>query len=123
MAALMIVDDSEADQFLSQNIIEEYDPEITILQAFDGQEALEILIDLEKQPDAIFLDINMPRMSGHDFLEEYTKWENQTTIIVMLTSSDQEADKERSQSYNCVKEFFEKPLNDSHLDILKQLNK
>jgi len=59
-----------------------------VLQAYDGQEALEVLKDLDTQPDVIFLDINMPRMNGHEFLEEYSKWDKCSVVIIMLTSSD-----------------------------------
>ena len=111
MNSVMIVDDSESDQFLLKIIIEKLDPDIRILQAYDGQEALEILADLPKQPDVIFLDINMPRMNGHEFLDKYATWEEQVAIVIMLTSSDQERDKEKSMSYICVKKYFTKPLD------------
>lgn len=111
MNTVMIVDDSESDQFLSKVIIEKVNPDIRVLQAYDGQEALEILADLPKQPDVIFLDINMPRMNGHEFLAKYDACEEQTVVVVMLTSSDQERDKEKSMSYKCVKKYFTKPLD------------
>lgn len=110
MTIAMTIDDSEPDQFLSKIAINQYDSSIEILQAFDGREALDILEKLDQQPDIIFLDINMPRMNGHEFLEEYSKWDNQGEVIIMLTSSDQEIDKERSLAYNCVRDYFTKPL-------------
>ena len=106
MNSVMIVDDSESDQFLSKIIIEKFNPDIRILQAYDGQEALEILANLPKQPDVIFLDINMPRINGHEFLDKYEKWEEQVAIVIMLTSSDQERDKDKSMSYICVKNYL-----------------
>ena len=120
MGSVMIVDDSESDQFLSKVIIEKLNPDIKILQAYDGQEALEILADLPKQPDVIFLDINMPRMNGHEFLEKYKTWEEQATVVIMLTSSDQERDKEKSMAYKCVKKYFTKPLDTSALAVVIQ---
>ncbi len=122
MSSVIIVDDSESDQFLSKAIIGKVNPNIKILQAYDGQEALEILADLPKQPDVIFLDINMPRMNGHEFLEKYNTWEEQTVVVIMLTSSDQESDKERSMSYKCVKKYFTKPVDTSDLaDVIRTL--
>lgn len=118
MKSAMIVDDSEGDQLLAKMIIAEFDSEIEILQAYDGQEALEILTDLPKQPDVIFLDINMPRMNGHDFLEVYETWENHAVVVIMLTSSDQEKDKERSLAHKCVKKYFTKPLDVVSLEAL-----
>ena len=110
MKTVMIIDDSETDQYLSTHIIKKYDANIEILQAYDGEEALEILKALPIQPDLIFLDINMPRMNGHEFLEVYDKWEKRSEVIIMLTSSDQEQDKENSLAYQCVKKYYVKPI-------------
>jgi len=110
MKTVMIIDDSETDQYLSTHIIKKYDANIEILQAYDGEEALEILKALPTQPDLIFLDINMPRMNGHEFLEEYDKWEKRSEVIIMLTSSDQKQDKEKSLAYQCVKKYYVKPI-------------
>jgi len=118
MKSVLIVDDSEADQYLAKATISQFSPNIEILQAYDGQEALDILSDLDEQPAVIFLDINMPRMNGHEFLHEYGQWENQTTVIVMLTSSEQEADKTKSRAYKCVKKYFTKPLDTLKLKAL-----
>jgi CheY-like chemotaxis protein len=112
----MIVDDSEPDQYLAQHIIEEFDPNIEILTAFDGQEALDILGGLSQQPDVIFLDINMPRMNGHEFLAEYETWDNCSVVIIMLTSSDQDLDKEKSKAHKSVIDYFTKPLAVSQLE-------
>lgn len=121
MFSIMIIDDSEADQFLANHIIEEFDPKIEVLQAYDGQEALDILKDLQKQPDVIFLDINMPRMNGHDFLKEYDKRSDPSIVIIMLTSSDQVADKEKSKAHRSVVDYFTKPLSTLCLEKVSQL--
>lgn len=39
ISKVMIIDDSEADQFICQDMISEFDENIEILQAFDGLEA------------------------------------------------------------------------------------
>ena len=65
---VLVVDDSDADQFLSKLMIRRFDPSIQVLQAYDGREALAVLDAMEEPPDAVFLDINMPVMNGHEFL-------------------------------------------------------
>lgn len=119
MNCVMIIDDSEADQYLAKDAIEEFDSNIKTLQAYDGQEALEILKDLPVQPDVIFLDINMPRMNGHEFLAEYDVWDNAAKVIIMLTSSEQEEDKTKSIAYRSVLDYFTKPLS---FDALKTVH-
>lgn len=117
----MIIDDSESDQFLASNEIKRHDAGIEIMQAYDGVEALEMLSAANEQPDVIFLDINMPRMNGLEFLEEYSKLENPRPVIAMLTSSDASQDRERAMSFKCVRDYFPKLLKQSDMAKLKEL--
>jgi len=122
MKKILIIDDDPADQFLNQMLLSEHFPEIEVLVAFDGEEALEILNNEADAPDLILLDINMPRMNGHEFLIKYSE-NNQklTPVIVMLTSSDQGIDKEKSSTFNCVKEYLAKPLSVEKIGNLSTL--
>lgn len=116
ISSVIIVEDSEPDQFLCKIMLERYDPDIEILQAYDGQEALDILSKCDKQPDMILLDINMPGMDGYEFLDTYCKDTYCNTPdcnkakIVMLTSSAYEGDRKRSMAYGCVSGYIMKPL-------------
>ncbi|ACT58585.1 response regulator [Hirschia baltica] len=115
---VLIVDDSNADLFLSELVIKKHDKNIEIQTAYNGREALEILDSLDVQPDIIFLDINMPEMNGHEFLEIYNQRTDQTSVVIMLTSSDQKIDIEKATAYDCVKHFFTKPLDEDDLKML-----
>ena len=116
MNYVMIIDDSNPDQFLSKLVLEENNPSIRILQAYDGLEALEILEKEDQQPEVIFLDINMPRMNGHEFLEAYDKKEKCGSVVVMLSSSDQNNDKEMAFKHTCVKKYLVKPLTEESIE-------
>lgn len=116
LSTVLMVDDSDADQLLNRFVIEQYAPDVEILQAYDGKEALDILEKLPNPPDLVFLDINMPGMNGHEFLEKYSHYTKEPPpIIVMLTSSDQAQDREKAFSYNFVKHYTLKPLNENEL--------
>lgn len=119
--SILIIDDSPADQLLTQMTIESYSKDIKILQAYDGREGLDILAAEATPPDAILLDINMPGMNGHEFLEEYSKQENPSCVVVMLTSSVQQQDKKKCMKFDFVKRYFDKPLELAHLDDLAGL--
>lgn len=113
LSSVLIVDDSEADQFICDHILKKHNPDIEILTAYDGEEALAVLNDAAKLPQVIFLDINMPRMNGHEFLEVYSKSYDVSNapLVVMLTSSNQKKDVDRSMAFDAVVDYFTKPLD------------
>jgi CheY-like chemotaxis protein len=119
--SILIVDDSEYDQLICRYNIESLDKDISILQAYDGQEALDILAQRTSPPDIILLDINMPRMDGFAFLEHFKTdfVENsvaQNTRIAMLSSSINERDKQSSAPYPFVENILVKPITTESLN-------
>lgn len=117
---VMIVDDNEGDQLLTEIEIKEFDPSVEIHKAYDGQEALDKLNEMEKQPDVILLDINMPHMDGLEFLKHYNKCEKKGVVVAMLTSSEQDRDKDAVLKYGFVKKYLVKLLNKVDLEELKK---
>ncbi len=111
---ILVVDDSEADQFLSKYMIESVCKEIDVLQAYNGKEALNLIDELDQKPDLIFFDINMPIMNGLEFLDIYTK-SDQPCSVVMLTSSDDQNDRDRCMAYGCVQDYILKPLDREYI--------
>ena len=66
----------------------------------------------------ILLDINMPEMSGFEFLE-FMLLEDfpETNEVLLVTSSESDEDREESKKYEkYVKEFITKPLRIEHLE-------
>lgn len=69
---------------------------------FDGKEGLRFLLRTgpyqeAPRPDIILLDLNMPRMNGHEFLSAIKADEQFCSIpVVILTTSEVERDVEAS---------------------------
>lgn len=109
---VLVIDDSKADRMIAMRAIRKFDRNITVLEAVDGLSGLEILKNSKDSIDLILLDINMPRMNGHEFIEAYDVDNDLEAkpVVVMLTSSDQARDKERTLKFDFVKEYVLKPL-------------
>jgi CheY-like chemotaxis protein len=64
-------------------------------------------------PTILFLDINMPTITGWEFLEQYEKFteevKNQITIYILSSSVDQR-DKDKAESNQYIKGFISKPV-------------
>lgn len=118
LKTILIVDDEEADQYICQYVIHQFDPSITPLVANNGREALDIL--QQSKTDAIILDINMPIMNGFEFLAHYAaEFEQHVPVVAMLTSSIHDHDQQTALHYDFVKVCFQKPLTQEHMADLQ----
>lgn len=89
MVVLYAEDDIE-DFDVFYEVIQSIDPTIEIINGRDGAETLDILERIERLPDYIFLDINMPTMDGKSCLKAIKKDErfSPVPVIIYTTSSD-----------------------------------
>ena len=117
---ILVVDDDEANHFITQRIFKKLKIEVDILTARHGQEALEIvneICQLKQCPALILLDIKMPIMDGFEFLEELQKsaYSSCTAFkIVILTSSTHQLDLARAKQYP-IMDYVQKPLTPDKL--------
>ena len=106
---VLVVEDSDDDQFLAKIAFTSFDKEIEVVCVSDGVEASELLAKDDFCPNLILLDINMPRMNGLEFLERHGD-DDTPPIVVMLTSSEQDSDKTKSLSFGSVMDYMVKPI-------------
>lgn len=74
-------------------------------------------------PDIIFLDINMPEMDGWKFLDELlsiSQIDFNKCKVVMLSSSIDIADIQKSISYSVISKYITKPLTPDKLDCIQK---
>lgn len=116
---ILLVDDSSSTNFYHKKLIEISGQADSIYEAENGLEALDYMNKKGKfttshpRPSIIFLDINMPKMDGFEFLENYTKLpdaKKADIIIVFLTTSNWTKDKVKAIESKLVYDFIEKPL-------------
>lgn len=86
MIALYIDDDAEDTEIFHEAIVS-VDPEVVFYTASDGQEGFTVLEQITVIPDFIFLDVNMPRMNGKEFLEKIKKKVTFRSIPVIMYST------------------------------------
>lgn len=116
--SVLLIDDNPSCNFIMNEFIKLADPSIHVYEADSVEEALEILSKLDRCPDVIYVDVNMPVMNGFDFIEHFEKeysLNNPNCKIFMLSSSLRLEDKERALAHACVKDFVSKNDIDSFL--------
>ena len=120
---ILLVEDSDDDRYITTYVLRKRWPDIEILDAWNGEEAIEVLERCgDAPPDLILLDINMPLMNGHEFLECWFGERGMTTpTVVMLSSSDQNADVARMREVPAVREYLVKPMRVAYLDTVAAL--
>jgi CheY-like chemotaxis protein len=109
---ILLVDDDPHSNFFHQRLLNKISCTKRIEVAIDGEMALDFIRAKVYKPDIIFLDINMPKMDGFEFLIEYEKLnpDEKAKIVVMLSSSLNPDDKKKAEEYSSVTGFITKYL-------------
>jgi len=110
----MLIDDDDDDNYFHQIVINDMNITEHIEVVLNGEEALDFLKkENQTHPDIIFLDINMPKMNGWEFMEAYKELrpdQKAKVVVMMLTTSENPEDKKRAALYPQIIGFNSKPL-------------
>jgi CheY-like chemotaxis protein len=119
-AKIMLVEDSEGDVYIFKRAISDAKILNEVVVFKDGKEALGYLLDdASELPGIIFLDINMPMVSGFEVLKELKASSRLDKIpVVMLTISQEEEDIIRSYDYGAVSFITKTVRPENLLDIV-----
>lgn len=125
---ILCVDDDPITLMLYKKVIRKTTFSNEIATAANGEKALQYFDDFKNTdldtiqlPKLIFLDLNMPVMGGWEFLDafntpDYEKFHH--IKIIVLTSTIDPHDLEKSKTYPMVLDFLPKPITVSMLEYV-----
>ncbi|WP_426092521.1 response regulator [Flavobacterium sp. DSR3-2] len=128
---ILCVDDDPITLMLCKKVITKSSFSNEIITSQNGEEALSYFNTIKNtnnknkpipHPQLIFLDLNMPVMGGWEFLDHFNSQEFSefsTIKVVVLSSTIDPEDLEKSKQYPMVIDFLSKPISQSMLEYLK----
>ncbi len=117
---VMIIDDSKTDRKIMTTSLKSLG--ITLVEASDGVEALNILKSGEHNFDALLIDIEMPRMDGYTLASEIKKYNKYKNLpLIAVTSRSGKADRMRGVESGMV-EYITKPYSPDYLQNVVKRN-
>lgn len=121
---ILLIDDDLEDQEIFHAALAVISGEASCTSLSSGVEALKQLSDQTLRPDVIFLDLNMPVMSGQEFLSKIKHIDALKSIpVIIFSTSSNEATKAATRHLG-ASGFITKPNRfDALIDILKPILK
>ncbi len=128
MIQILLVEDDPGDVLITREAFAENKVRNVLHVVSDGESALSFLrhegeFAAAPRPDLILLDLNLPRKSGHEVLEEIkTDTDLQRIPVVVLTTSDAEEDILRSYNLH-ANAYVTKPVDfERFLTVVRQID-
>jgi two-component system, chemotaxis family, response regulator Rcp1 len=112
---ILLVEDSPADVRIAEEALVDAGINVNLHVVCDGVEAVKYITHQApyadcQAPDVVLLDLNMPRMNGHEVLEEIRNHNNMRDVpIVLLTASENSHDVEEAQRLG-MNYYLRKPV-------------
>jgi len=111
LRAILLVEDNPDDERLALRALRRGKLANEILVARNGEEALQMVFNLDPQPSVVLLDLKLPKIDGLEVLRQIRA--NPATRllpVVMLTSSSE--DRDIIESYNLgANSYVRKPVD------------
>lgn len=131
---ILCVDDDPITLMLCKMVISRSSFAQEVITAQNGEEAINYFdelklntlgADIGRYPQLILLDLNMPVMGGWEFLDEFSKPDYRSvfsnTKVIVLSSTIDPRDINKSKTYPMVIDFMSKPITKEMLEDLKKI--
>lgn len=109
---ILVLDDDKIQHLLFRKKLGFLFPEVVLFFKTTPSEAIDFL--QENKVDLIFLDLNLPEMSGWDLVELFKKNSIESRLI-LVTGSVSTEDNERVKNDGFIHAIYEKPISESDL--------
>lgn len=124
---VMLVDDNEIDLFIATEFIRKHGITEEIIVCRSSREGLSYLLETPENqwPDLILLDVQMPLMTGFDFLDQFKTIQPDSLggpAIVMVSSTLDFGDIAMAKANSAVLDILPKPLKVTDLITLLESN-
>ena len=129
MRSVLLVEDDFFDTMTVKKSFEKFSVQHRLYTAFNGLEALDLLRGengagaIRPLPEVILLDLNMPKMNGHEFLSEVRKDPELADIpVFIITTSAMDVDRLHTR-YLGVSGYILKPLDfETNSDLVDSMS-
>lgn len=122
MKNVFIIDDDPANNYLNELLIKLVSPETRVTCFTNPVQALSKVLKLAAEADTLLLlDLNMPEMSGWEFIEKLKKKKKMPRTFI-ITSSIISIDMDIALKHETVEGFIQKPLSQKEISriVVKQ---
>ncbi|HEY2650252.1 MAG TPA: response regulator [Puia sp.] len=115
---LVLADDDEDDCLLFRQALSELSLKVNLTIVYDGDDLFHLLNESEKLPGAVILDLNMPRKTGFECLDEMQHSEKFRTIPVFIFSTSVPEILSNELRKKGARDCFQKPSSYKELKTL-----
>ena len=108
---ILLVEDSKEEQRLMRHVLTETEARIDLTVVGNGAEAVDVLrSNGQDHIDLVLLDLNMPQIDGHQFLEIVgSEFDVDALNVTVVTSSTEQIDRERAHALGAGAYVFKDP--------------
>jgi response regulator RpfG family c-di-GMP phosphodiesterase len=121
-STVMVIDDNKIDRMLLEHMLLSMNYAKEVMSFEEPKKALDYLRNkhIIKIPEIIFLDLNLPIMNGYEFLNAFKYLPKEITSgikVILVTSSSDERDIQKSSEYSRVIQYIIKPIKKIDLEV------